>query len=76
MPNSLLVVSTSCLALLPDKNGPAYIKSDGVNVIATNHMATASELPHPSTEDERKNTLYCIYQNIPSNQHYIWLKPK
>jgi hypothetical protein len=30
--------------------GPAYIKSDGVNVI----MATASELPHPSTEDEGK----------------------
>jgi hypothetical protein len=56
--------------------GPLLIVSDGVNVTSTNHIAAPADLPHPTSEDGRKNTLYVIYQNIPHRQHYIWLKPK
>jgi hypothetical protein len=55
---------------------PKLIISDGVNGISTNHCASSSDVPHLTTEEGQKNTLYCIFQNIPMNEHYIWLRPK
>jgi hypothetical protein len=55
--------------------GPCFIQWDGSNVVKTKnyHNAPKAVLPHPTSEDGQKNTIYCIFHDA---NHYIWLRPK